>query len=136
MRIGPFVLAALCVAILGLPDAARADVRVAPRVPAKPCSVEGKETAGTECVECKASKAHADRCDSLLSAYGYKRACRGQGLAWAEIWCRATKDAAGKTVPTEVLDVLGDPAATPKTPAAKTPVAPPPPAAPAPASAP
>lgn len=122
MRHERWIGTVLAAAILGVAGAAIADVRRPPPVPSKPCTAEARKTATTECVECTATKTKADRCDALLSGHGFKRACRGQGIGWTEVWCRPAKDA--KPLPADVTGALGNPLAEPK--------APPPPAAPAP----
>jgi hypothetical protein len=66
------------------------------------CTVAKKQTASSECVECRSMRAmyaNSDRCTLLLSPYCFQKVCEALGGAsYPEIWCR-TKDASAPTLP-------------------------------------
>ncbi len=85
-----FVLPVIGV-VLSIASQAAADV-APPTTYVEECTVEKKQTATTECLTCKASRAgdSANRCTALLSPYCYTHSCNTWGgTAYTEIWCRS-----------------------------------------------
>jgi hypothetical protein len=70
------------------------------------CTSAKRQTATSECLECRAWVSQMNRCTDMLVPYCYTKVCHSYGASvWTEVFCR-TKDANAPVVPSETLTLL------------------------------